>query len=123
VVFASKDFIPRRQDLRRDVGGSSFNSAAMLGRVGASNLDVENSDSRPIRDFSPCVSRNRNWIDTIRNDGEPEREIVFCHRVCDAITGIIHRFDWRRRIAKGLLNRVDPQVHGIDFSRELASDA
>jgi hypothetical protein len=94
----------------------------MLGHVGTSNVDVEDSDARPISDVAPGVSRNRNRIDAICNDGEPEREIVFRQRVCDAITGIIHRLDSRLRIAQGLLNRVDPQVHGIDFTRELAGD-
>jgi hypothetical protein len=52
----------------------------------------------------------------------PEFEVVFCHKIADAVSSGVRRLSERPGITQGLLHRIDAQIHGNDRASQFASD-
>lgn len=94
----------------------------MLSFIGASHFDLEKADFSATGNLMPGVPSNGNRIDAIGNDRLAQSEIVFRQCVGDAVPRIIHLAGDRPRISKRLLDRIDSQIHGVDFAGKLASN-
>jgi len=72
--------------------------------------------------LEPGIRRSRVRIDAVCYNALPEFEVVFCHKIADALTTGIRRLGDRPGITQGLLNRIDAQIHGNDRASQFASD-
>lgn len=117
MVVALQDLVPRRKAVARDVGSAGFDAAAMLGGVGAHDFNLECRDVCGSGYLTPRLTRQVPGIHTIGEDGRSDTQIVGGDRAGNRVPRAVNR---ETSVAKGLLDRIDPQMHAAGMTRHLA---
>jgi len=92
----------------------------MLVDVGAHKLDLDSCNASPLRNIAPGIAGERNRIHGVGDNRSSNSQIVCSDFAGDSITRIIHRSAIAQERPQCLLNRVNPQVHGGQSSRDLS---
>lgn len=101
---------------------SGFEAAAMFLEVRAEDFHFQDLRSRSQPGFSPGVSRQHPRIDRVADNVAAKTEIILCHGVGGAVTGVIETPGHDAGIPNGLLYRVDTQPQRSACPGQCASD-
>src|SRR5690348_432685 len=104
-----------------DIRFSSFNPSAVLLWVRALNLDFDGRNSRPFGNVKPRVTRDGERVHAISNNRLPRTQLLFCHCVRDAITGVVD-LRYQSGMKELLLDRIDAKVDRTQLMSELSGD-
>src|SRR5262245_797706 len=91
----------------------------VFGGIGAHNFYVDRRHTGTVCGGAPGTSGERPGIHRIGNHRPSEAQVVLGHCVPDAVPFLAHL---ETRVAKDLLNGVDPHMHGADGSTQCAGD-
>ena len=119
---ARRDVVPGRLDVPGDVGDPVLDPATVLVRVGADEPDLDEPGAGRGRDGAPTGPALRHGVHAVRDDGQAETQVVPGHPGRGGVPDLRRRVDGERRLHDGLLDRVDPQVHGTEVAREEAGE-
>ena len=64
-----------------DIARSRLNAASVLVRIGTDDFHVHRSETSPIRDGSPRLSRERPRVHTVRDHNPTKPQVVLCDHV------------------------------------------
>jgi hypothetical protein len=88
----------------------------MFDGIRTGDLDFDAAYLSALPDFEPCLAHYRERINRVRDHSASDAKVVFGNSIGDAIACLAKKWDLRRAIPDGLLNRVDAQMHAADLT-------